>query len=526
MKKIDKNDFFRRAAMQLCGNLDIDQAMFHCLKIIKEYIPVDLMVLSMTEVGLRAIRRIAVATQTEAHALNDLLPMKAEGVMAILEDALPDFRIINDLGKDPVTYATFAMLEQESSIHHYTPYKDMWDSSMMVMVLSNQQKKLGAVTLRAKGTGRYRSEHLELFSLLHEPFTIALSNTLRHRELQQLKEVLKEENQYLYQEMLNLSNTEIIGSYLGLKGTIDMVKKIAPFSGPVILLGETGVGKELIANLLHHSSNRNDRPFIKMNCGAIPENLIDSDLFGHEKGAFTGATSQRRGRFERAHGGSIFLDEIGELPLQAQVRLLRAIQYGEFERVGGTRTISVDTRIIAASNRNLSKMVKKDQFREDLWYRLNVFPITIPPLRNRKEDISLLLNHFVKVKSRSIGIYPIPEIDYYAIDRLKAYNWPGNVRELENVVERELVLSRGGTLKFDRSFLPEVDTLDHTDVPPERESMRLDDVVAHHIRHILKLAGGRVNGPGGAADRLGMKSGTLRSRMDKLGIQYKKKEHR
>ncbi len=219
------------------------------------------------------------------------------------------------------------------------------------------------------------------------------------------------------------------------------VRQVATINSPVLLLGETGVGKDVIANAIHYSSTRSGNPIITVNCGAIPESLIDSELFGHEKGAFTGAISQRRGRFERADSGTIFLDEIGELPLQVQVKLLRVLQNREFERVGGTETIRPDIRIIAATNRNLEQMVNEKKFREDLWFRLNVFPIYVPPLRARKEDIPELAHHFVEIKSVELKLPAFPKISSKAMGLLTSYDWPGNVRELQNVVERELILN-------------------------------------------------------------------------------------
>ena len=241
-------------------------------------------------------------------------------------------------------------------------------------------------------------------SLLNEPFAIAFSNTLKHQEVLRLKDLLADDNRYLHRELLHLSGEEIVGADFGLKRVIEMVRQVAPLNSPVLLLGETGVGKDVIANAIHYSSPRKDGPLVKVNCGAIPETLLDSELFGHEKGAFTGAISQKRGRFERANQGTIFLDEIGELPSPAQVRMLRVLQYKEIERVGGTNPIPVDIRLIAATNRNLEEMVKTKQFREDLWFRLNVFPIHIPPLRERKEDIPALVRHFVKRKSRELKL--------------------------------------------------------------------------------------------------------------------------
>jgi transcriptional regulator with GAF, ATPase, and Fis domain len=305
---------------------------------------------------------------------------------------------------------------------------------------------------------------------------------------------------------------------------MEMVRQVAPLDSPVVLLGETGVGKEVIANVIHYTSSRRDSPFIKVNCGAIPENLIDSELFGHERGAFTGAIAQKRGRFERADGGTIFLDEIGELPLQVQVRLLRVLQQKEIERVGGTKTITVNVRIIAATHRDIAELVRTNVFREDLWFRLNVFPIIIPPLRRRTEDIPALVHYFIEKKAKGLKIYPLPAVSSAEIERLKTYDWPGNIRELENLIERELIFGRGkGTnelLKFEHLTAARVDgaeTLNELN----HSFFTLDEVDSQHIGRALQNSNGKIAGPKGAAKLLGMNPNTLRSRMRKLGIPFK-----
>lgn len=319
---------------------------------------------------------------------------------------------------------------------------------------------------------------------------------------------------------------EIIGDSTGLSNVMEMVRQVAPLNNTVLILGETGTGKEVIANAIHYSSPRKDAPFIKVNCGALPENLIDSELFGHERGAFTGAIAESRGRFERAEGGTIFLDEIGELPQTAQVRLLRVLQHHEVERVGGKRPLPVDIRVIAATHRNLQEMVTNGSFREDLWYRLSGFPMIVPPLRQRKEDVPALARHFVAVKSREFGIGYPPSIAPGALQRLMEYNWPGNVRELENIVEREIILHRGGPLTFElvsRSGNKALSGLKVTaDAPPPL--LKLEDAMASHLSAVLKLAEGKIHGPGGAAELLGMNANTLRWRLDKLGISYRRRK--
>jgi DNA-binding NtrC family response regulator len=345
---------------------------------------------------------------------------------------------------------------------------------------------------------------------------------LRHQEVSRLKDMLEDDNRYLYNEIRSASGDEIIGSDFGLKTVMRMVQQVAPLYSPVLLLGETGTGKEVIANAIHYSSPRKDGPFIKVNCGAIPDTLIDSELFGHEKGAFTGAIGQKRGRFERANKGTIFLDEIGELPTQAQVRLLRVLQDKEIERVGGTSIIPVDVRIISATHRNLQEMIASGRFREDLWFRLNVFPITIPPLRQRREDIPALVHHFIERKSRELKLRERPALAPGAMDGLAAYNWPGNVRELENLIERALIQGSGGIVSFETFSAQQVPGVRRVtkDAGRDQTVVPLDEINAQHIRQALEKAGGKINGPGGAAEILGLHPNTLRGRMNKLGILY------
>jgi len=312
-----------------------------------------------------------------------------------------------------------------------------------------------------------------------------------------------------------------VGAKFGLKQVMSRARQVAAMDSPVLILGETGTGKDMIANAIHNSSPRSSGPFVSINCGAIPDSLIDSELFGHEKGAFTGALSQKRGRFERANKGTIFLDEIGELPAAAQVRLLRVLQSREIERVGGVETISLDIRVIAATNRNLEEMVKNRIFREDLWFRLNVFPILVPPLRHRRSDIPSLVQHFIDRKAKELKIAATPSLAAGAIDPLMAYDWPGNVRELENVIERAMILHRGNPLRFDDLGLS-------TDKPDKaatgvlaEETLELDSLIKDHIQRVLQLTGGKIHGSGGAGEVLGVNPGTLRSRMKKLGIPFR-----
>jgi transcriptional regulator with GAF, ATPase, and Fis domain len=333
-------------------------------------------------------------------------------------------------------------------------------------------------------------------------------------EVEQLKNRLQEENIYLQNEIKIEHNfEEIITQSNVLKESLHKIEQVASTSSTVLILGETGTGKELFARAIHNTSNRKDRPLVKINCAAIPLNLIESELFGHEKGAFTGAIARKIGRFELADGGTIFLDEIGDLPLELQIKLLRVLQEGEFERLGTSHTIKVDVRIIAATNRNLEKNVKTGDFRQDLYYRLNVFPIRVPPLRDRKDDISLLVTHFVRKYNAKLG-KKIESIPLKVMDSLQAYHWPGNVRELENIIERSIVLTKGTTLELDEMFGHPSNLLDQSGyLPTLKENER------SFICKILKESHWVIEGKYGAARRLGIPPSTLRSRMKKHGIK-------
>ena len=331
---------------------------------------------------------------------------------------------------------------------------------------------------------------------------------------------LQQENLYLREEIESEYNfEEIVGGSAALCAVLSKVKQVAPTDSTVLILGETGTGKELIARAVHNFSKRKNKPLIKLNCSALPAGLVESELFGHEKGAFTGATERRTGRFELADGGTIFLDEVSELPPEAQAKLLRVLQEREFERVGGSKTIRVDVRVIAATNRDLAQAVTAGRFREDLYYRLNVFPLELPPLRQRGEDILLLVHYFVGRHAAKIG-RSITRVPHEAMQRLMAYPWPGNVRELENVVERAVILSSGPELAIAPEVLPAAPAA--TPVagdPTAADPAALCEVERRHIVTVLKRTGWRIDGPHGAARVLNMHPSTLRSRMQRLGIR-------
>ncbi|MEW6665415.1 MAG: sigma 54-interacting transcriptional regulator [Thermodesulfobacteriota bacterium] len=533
----NENSFFKEATLRICGTLDIEIALWKCLTHLRDIMPADMMALILRECDFRLLRTMARADLSGARRLDDLIPVPVENRELLRQMGSTDIMIINDTSKNPVSHLW------------HTYYGDPICSSLL-MTLRMDEEDVGGVVLQAYGKDRYTKEHADLYLQLKGPFAIALSNALKHQELVEIREILADENRYLRRRLQQLSGDKIIGESRSWKAVMEMVHLIGPLDSPVLLLGETGVGKEIAANAIHMISPRKDFPFVKVNCGALPESLLDSALFGHEKGAFTGAVGSRKGLFERADQGTLFFDEIGDMPLHVQVRLLRVLQNKELERVGGTTTIPVDTRIIAASQRDLGEMVMTNQFRADLWYRLNVFPITIPPLRERKEDIPALVQHFVKRKARVLKLARSPELSPGAIDTLLSHDWPGNVRELENVVERAVILSRGAPLDFvpllpargqddllppagkrqtnlrlDRIIRPCISGNSALPPPGERQEIsELDRLVRDHIQHTLEITHGKIHGPGGAAETLGINPNTLRSRMRKLGIPYKRQD--
>ncbi len=333
-------------------------------------------------------------------------------------------------------------------------------------------------------------------------------------EIRQLKDRLQEENVYLREEISDkLGYEEIVGQSEILRLALSKTAHVAVTDANVLLLGETGTGKELFARAIHNQSSRKKRPLVKVNCAALPGSLIESELFGHVKGAFTGALADKVGRFQLADRGTIFLDEIGELDPDLQTKLLRVLQEGEFERVGATQTLKVDVRVIAATNRDILEAMCEGSFRPDLYYRLAVFPVEIPPLRLRSEDIPLLVWHFIDKKQRGLG-KTIDKIPKKVMDALVDYDWPGNVRELENVVERAIILSAGPSLTLEGAFAEPVRRR-----RPVRSSCNLEDIDRTHIVSILDDCGWKIKGDGNTAERLGLKPSTLRYRMKKLGIE-------
>ncbi len=510
---IDEKDFFREATLRLCSSLDVERALFQCLNYIKQYIPAGRVGFHVYHPRDGVVETIAHATPGYCEAVSMKIPLSRLGRRQVESQRLDRVRVIRRLGDDPVTGPVADRLKA-------------WDRSAVVMDLVLEKTMLGIFSVFNNGRQGFAPRHVHLLSLLVKPCAIALTNALRFRELKNLKERLADDSRYFQEELNRMSGETVVGTGNGLKRVMDMVHQVAPLESPVLLLGETGTGKEVIANAIHNLSLRKEGPFIRVNCGAIAPSLLDSELFGYEKGAFTGAVARKRGRIERAQGGTLFLDEIGELSAGAQVRLLRVLQEREIDRVGGSETIKVNIRVIAATHRNLEKMMAQEQFRADLFFRLRVFPIAIPPLRERKGDIPDLVRHFILKKSREMKRINIPSPSTDAMERLLAYRWPGNIRELENAVERSLILDQGSLLFFKEI----VDQPKDLPAAPEKavplcpdQSLDLDRVMAAHISKVLDMCRGRVEGEKGAAMILKVNPSTLRKRMKKLGIPFGRK---
>ncbi len=416
--------------------------------------------------------------------------------------------------------------------------------SMIVGPLTHAGHPKGALVMTATGESEFNSDALAVAQLLLEPLSIALENDHRFHELRLLREAAEADRRSLLSRLGRQDiNEAVVGAETGLKLVMERVELVAKSDVPVLILGETGTGKEVVARGIHTRSKRHAGPFIRVNCGAIPTELIDSQLFGHEKGSFTGASDQRKGWFERAEGGTLFLDEIGELPLAAQVRLLRVLQDHQIERVGGQQPVHVDVRIVAATHRDLASMVKAATFREDLWYRINVFPILLPRLRERIEDIPALVRHFAQRAAHRFGLPPV-DATSADLSMLMSYTWPGNIRELGAVIDRAAILGNGRTLAVAQSLgltrpvqptVPDNEPTFYEVVPESRPQVvqatldqidapiiSLDSAMKQHIERALSATRGQIEGKSGAAALLGINPHTLRARMKKFKLDWTK----
>ena len=559
--------FFQEALLALLGCKDIKQGLYSLFRVIQRYFPVEAMTFDQSTGEDYLFVHYIVTDKGffDVQHRVPLTPADAEYVK-MCEDKLLTLHFTPSCMNHDLSLSHSQLLTQ------FIPLKDR---GYMVAILHVDGNVVGHLVFLGTQVNCFTEEHARYMELLLPACAHAMTNMLELQDIYQENVRMRDEQNRLKHELDMLTHGDLVGAQGGLRAVVDSMHQLANKDTPVLILGETGTGKELVANAIQRQSTRADKPFIKVNCGALSDTLLDSELFGHERGAFTGAMSMRQGRFEQADGGTLFLDEVGELSPQAQVRLLRVLQDGTFERIGGRRHITVDVRIIAATNRDLRIMCRRGLFREDLYHRLNVFPINMPPLRQRREDIPLLICYLAERIAARLGV-AMPTINLAEMDRIMQYAWPGNVRELENLVERAFILHPAEPLDLGRLIHEEdsahakraastqgagsapmpggADTL-HGDLKGalQREGVDLESYLEekfrqwHHrqsgevpqslppgtflpvrqsldadmtaqISRALEACNGKVYGPGGAAEMLHVNHNTLRSRMRKLGI--------
>ena len=521
---MDDASFTAQATTKICGSLDPKLVLSNCFDYLRNFIPMESISMTVFDDKTLSLSNIAYYFNYDQTNRRQVPPEYWQKSIKfpravrnhIMSHAAERCNIVNDAKKD----LAGKVLCKISGID---------DFSYIVLKVPLENDLLGQIVIGARGLNLYSHEHSRLVERLQAPFVIAMTNAIQYQEVVRQKDLLSEDNRYLYSKLRQNTDDTIIGKDRGLKDVMEMALQVSRLKSLVMLRGETGVGKEVIANTIHYNSSQANGPFIKINCGAIPDNLIDSELFGHEKGAFTGAVSNKRGHFERAQNGTLFLDEIGDLPQSAQVRLLRVLQQKELIRVGGSQPIKVNARIIVATHHNLEQMVQQGEFREDLWFRINVFPIIIPPLRQRREDIPDLVLYFINRKSREMNLRHRPRISSPDMKRLLSYHWPGNVRELENCVERALIRQaagdKDGALDFEEIGDPKTGSwIKRTQQETESDVLiSCDEVIQRHIQKVLRYTKGKIYGEDGAAAILKLNPSTLRHRMRKLGISSGKK---
>jgi len=489
-----------------------DETLDRIARLVAPYLPADLLVVRRVEVSQSTLHTVSVGLCREGSRV-PTEPRTMYSPRAFAE-------MLAWVRRAQVAWT--AEPEDGPVVAPLTPGR--WAGEVMAGPLEGERGSGAVILALASAPRAFEPRHRALFAAMLEPVSVALRNHWHLQELTRLRQSLEADKQALLSRLERQDVADaVVGANSGLRLVMERVEQVAPTDAPVLVIGETGSGKEVVARAIHARSRRRDGPIVRVNCGAIPVGLIDSELFGHERGSFTGAVASRRGWFERADGGTLFLDEVGELPLDAQVRLLRILQDGTFERVGGQRPLTVDVRIVAATHRDLQEMLADGRFREDLWYRISVFPIRIPPLRERVEDIPGLAAHFAqRAGHRLRGQTLVPSPD--DIDRLLHYPWPGNVRELAAVIERAAILGDGRRLDVGAAL----GSVDATTVPPPEPKSKaaglsvpapLSEAMKRHAALALGWSGGRVDGPAGAARLLRVNPHTLRARLRKLGVE-------
>jgi formate hydrogenlyase transcriptional activator len=487
----------------LVTNLDVRRLLAAISAGIRQVMPHDYPSLALYDPGIKKLRLHIL----DAPGPRDLL----EGDVQLPLKGSPAGRAFTS--REPVVIGQMDVEAGGSTPEIIRRWFKLGIKSLCSLPLMNRGRVLGTLMVASERESAFGRKDVQLLGQVANQVAIALDNAEAFRQIAELKDRLAEEKLYLEEELRTEYNfDEIVGESPLLRRILKQLETVAPTDATVLILGETGTGKELIARATHKLSARRERTFVKLNCAAIPGGLLESELFGHEKGAFTGAIAQKIGRLELAHQGTLFLDEVGDIPLELQPKLLRALQEKEFERLGSTRTIPVDVRLIAATNRDLAQMVKDRQFRSDLYYRLKVFPILVPPLRDRPEDIPILVHYFAQKHAQRMR-KRIETIPLEAMEALRRWHWPGNVRELENFIERAVILSRGSVLR-----IPMAELTPSADVDSANPPATLEAAEREHILRVLREAKGVIAGPHGAAARLGLKRTTLNFKMRKLGI--------
>lgn len=519
---------------EACRHIELSESTATIASLIREDLPLEVLLVRQFDFSNRTVKTLAVGQSSPSGSC-----LGADNVASSAKwDRLITWASTGKLSRTPTNRRSGEMgLVVPESL----------EGEALAGPLRGSGNPLGVLVATAPLNRAITDQHVRLFELLIEPLSVALENHLRMHELSHLREIADSEKRKLLKRLGKTEQPEevIVGAESGLRRVLDRVNLVASSDVPVLILGETGTGKEVVSRALHSRSGRREGPFIRVNCGAIPPDLIDSQLFGHERGSFTGADAARQGWFERADGGTLFLDEIGELPPAAQVRLLRVLQDSFIERIGGQHPIRVDVRIVAATHRDLPAMVRTGAFREDLWYRINVFPLTMPPLRDRPEDIPKLVRHFA---ARAALRFGLPTVEPSPDDMLVmlAYRWPGNIRELAAVIDRAVILGEGTRLDirtalggWSNETAPPVAPSDEptfyevipeslpprsipTTQPPatSNERLSLDDAIRRHIEQVLRQTHGKIEGPHGAAEWLKVNPHTLRAKMRKLKIDW------
>ena len=506
------NSLLLQVWREACRHIEIEESGGRIAALIGPVLPLDVVALyrvAPDETSVERVCLVSPGTSPPPFPAPELTTSQVAALATWCRTRQPAMRVHPDSAPKPI--APFVTAES--------------GDDFLLGPLVSEHGTMGLAILSAYDPAAFAGKAAPLLQLLLEPLAVALENDQRLRELIALREAAEADKRSLLTRLGREAIQEVVvGAEGGLRSVMERVRLVARSEAPVLILGETGSGKEVVARVIHDDSPRASGPFIRVNCGAISPELIDSELFGHERGSFTGAAGDRRGWFERADGGTLFLDEIGELPPAAQVRLLRVVQEGAFERVGGEKTLHVSVRIVAATHRDLARMVQEHQFREDLWYRIAVFPIVLPPLRERKEDIPALAEHLADRAARRFGLRPQPP-STEDISILRNYDWPGNVRELASVIDRAAILGDGEGLQVLKALGATPNSNGERPSPESIDApgaiVPLDEAMRQHIERALKATRGKIEGRDSVATLLEINPHTLRARMRKLGIDWK-----